>query len=88
MAQAPVQLPEVRKQPKPITRGPMHKVECPWCGFMNDFKGDFDAGGSDGLEPGSDCSCDNPKCKRFFRVVGVETITIITLKPIGRPRGR
>lgn len=86
--------PPQQQRPKPVTQGPTHRVECPWCGQPNDFRtlaGDDMGGagwGSQGLERGAVIICDVVKndqqigCGRKSKILAIDTVTIIRLKPV------
>jgi hypothetical protein len=78
--------------PKASTSGPIQAVPCPHCDFKNDCRvlGDGEAKGgsgwgSQGLETGAVIDCDN--CKRFSKIIAIETIQVIKLAPAAGPKG-
>lgn len=77
-----------RQQPK-SSQGPVHRVPCPHCGFMNDFR-NLDSQGL--LDTGHSVYCrddDGGGCGRLMMVVAVQTIKMIAVKPVlgVAPRG-
>ena len=70
--------------PNGVTKGPIHKVPCPWCGKGLDFRNHADAShggvgwGEQGLEAGSKVDCDY--CKKTSQIHTVQQVTIIKLK--------
>lgn len=90
--------PPQRPQPAPqqakvhTTTGPISAVPCPWgCGHKNDFRPLAGAGlggmgeGEIGMETGAVFGCDH--CKRKFRILGLEQVTVVKVTPFApKPR--
>lgn len=75
--------------PQQSTKGPIHKVPCPWCNQPNDFRvladasndkgGGISGWGSQGLETGATVDCDH--CGQLAKVLAIETIQLVQLAP-------
>lgn len=71
--------------PPAATKGPVHKVPCPWCKHPMDFRAHVDESmggvgwGDQGLERGARVDCDH--CGKTSKVADVEKLTVITLQP-------
>lgn len=67
--------------PGPQTKGPVHAVPCPSCGFKQDFRELLVTDGET-LVPEMDVSCD--QCGMMAKVAGVQKITFVALEATGR----
>lgn len=75
---------------KPTT-GPAARVPCPWCQYRMDFRAlaGADMGGvgegNIGFETGAVMSCDNPRCRRKFKIAAIEQVVVVRLAPVNGP---
>jgi len=77
------QLPGAPRQQPKSTQGPSHRVPCPHCGQLNDFR---NLESQQLLDTGHQVTCRNENgegCGRLMQVVAVQTIKMIAVKPMG-----